>query len=265
MNLKIGTENPYKLVRGSKFNGAKAYLVEKLLGKKSDLHLDFGAHDGELIATLKTHKLIKEGVGLDANRNVVELYRDAMPVGVDLKCIKPNSPIPFDDDTFSSISIVGVVEHVVDQTRLLKDLHRVLAPGGMILIAVPGKHFFSWLDMGNWKFTFPKLHEWYIVRKKGRDYFKNHFSENPNGLYGDVEKEKFWHEHFSKNSLQELTEQCGFLVEDVDGFGFFNRVLANVAYFAPKFMTKYFTRLIDIDARYFSATEIWVLAKKEAS
>jgi hypothetical protein len=121
------------------------------------------------------------------------------------------------------------------------------------------------LDMGNWKFVFPRLHEWYICRTKGKEYFKIHYSENPDGLYGDVEREKFWHEHFSKKDLIQLTQTCGFLVEEVDGFGFFNRVLTNTAYFLPKFMTRFFAWLIELDARYFDSTEIWILARKDAT
>jgi len=263
MKINVGTENPYKTVRKAKFNGAKAYLVEKLLEDNSNLHLDFGAHDGELVASLKMHDLILKGVGLDANSAVVEKYSGAMPNGVELKTIKTNSPIPFEDSIFSSVSIIGVVEHVVEQEKILKELNRVLAPGGTILIAVPGKHFFSFLDMGNWKFIFPKFHEWYIVLTKGRNHFKRYFSENPDGLYGDIEKEKFWHQHFSKNDLKELTQKCGFRVKDIDGFGFFNRVITNVAYFLPKFMIGFFNRLVELDARYFESAEIWVLAKKD--
>jgi ubiquinone/menaquinone biosynthesis C-methylase UbiE len=265
MKLTLSDDNPYKQVRKAKFNGAKAYLVEKLLINKSNLHLDFGAHDGELLTSLKAHNAIEKGIGLDANSDVVKQNRETMPDGVELEFLAPNVTIPFDRSTFSSVSIVGVVEHVVDQERLLKDLHRVLVPGGMIMIAVPGKHLFSFLDMGNWKFVFPRLHEWYICRTKGKEYFKIHYSENPDGLYGDVEREKFWHEHFSKKDLIQLTQTCGFLVEEVDGFGFFNRVLTNTAYFLPKFMTRFFAWLIELDARYFDSTEIWILARKDAT
>ena len=58
MNKTIRNINPYKDVRTCKFNGAKAYLVETMLDKKSNYHLDFGAHDGELISSLKSNNLI---------------------------------------------------------------------------------------------------------------------------------------------------------------------------------------------------------------
>jgi SAM-dependent methyltransferase len=263
MNKVIRNSNPYKNVRACKFNGAKAYLAEALFDQKCNYHLDFGAHDGELISSLKTNNLISRGEGIDANKEVVDANKCNMPDGVSLKVIETNSNIPFSESTFDSISVVGVVEHVVEQKKLLKELHRVLQPNGLILVAVPGKHLFSFLDMGNWKFIFPRLHEFFVVTSKGRDYFKNHYSENPNGLYGDVEKEKFWHEHFSKNDLKTLLKECGFFIKDVDGFGFFNRIITNLAYFSPNFLTNFFNILVKVDATYFASTEIWVLAEKK--
>ena len=262
MKQVVSDKNPYKSVRSCKFNGAKAYLAEVLLKQNSNYHLDFGAHDGELIASLKRNNLIAKGVGLDANKEMVDAHRVGMPMGVTLNLIEINSPIAFENNTFDSISIIGVVEHVVEQEKLLKELHRVLLPTGTILVAVPGKHLLSFLDMGNWKFKFPRLHEYYVVASKGRDFFKNQYSENPNGLYGDVEKEKFWHEHFSKNDLKILLMECGYSIKDVDGFGFFNRLITNLAYFSPNFLTNFFNLLVKIDARYFASTEIWVLAEK---
>jgi SAM-dependent methyltransferase len=262
MKIKITENNPYQEVRQAKFNGAKAYFIERLRSNRSDFHLDFGAHDGEFVGSLKKNDLILGGMGLDANSRVVEKNSSEMPVGVELKAIGTNSPIPFKDCTFSTVSLIGVVEHVVEQEKMLKELQRVMKPDGYILIAVPGKHFFSFLDMGNWKFIFPKLHEWYVRLTKGTAYFKDHYSENPDGLYGDVEKEKFWHQHFSKNELRLLVENCGFQTDDIDGFGYFNRVITNLAYFSPKFMIGLFNRLIEIDARFFQSTEIWILAKK---
>ncbi|MDA9112780.1 class I SAM-dependent methyltransferase [Gammaproteobacteria bacterium] len=262
MKQKLNSKNPYKNSINSKFNGSKAYLSEFLLLTSNNYHLDFGAHDGELISTLKKKNLISSGIGLDANREVVEANHSQMPEGVELKAININTSLPFNDSSFDSISIIGVIEHVVEQKRLIKELHRILIPGGSILVAVPGKHFFSFLDMGNWKFVFPRLHERYIVLTKGEQFFKDHYSHNPNGLYGDVEIEKFWHEHFKKNDLKSLLEECGFNIDDLDGFGFFNRVITNTAYFSPSFMTKFFNRLVELDALYFSSTEIWALAKK---
>lgn len=265
MKKELSTQNPYKKAINCKFNGAKAYLYELLHENKSENHLDFGAHDGELIMSLKKHDVISSGLGLDANNDVIQANSKHMLEDTKLELIKPNSSLQHNDNEFDSISIIGVIEHVVDQKKLINELYRVLKPGGFILVAAPGKHLFSFLDMGNWKFIFPTFHEWFTVLTKGRKFFEDKYSHNPNGLYGDVEVEKFWHEHFKKDDLKNLLMDCNLIIKDIDGFGFFNRILANTAFFTPKPIKKLFNKLIEIDALFFSSAEIWILAQKPDS
>jgi SAM-dependent methyltransferase len=50
--------------------------------------------------------------------------------------------IPFPDNTFDSILTNEVLEHVFNLEDILKELHRVLKPGGKILITTP----FAWTE-----------------------------------------------------------------------------------------------------------------------
>lgn len=45
--------------------------------------------------------------------------------------------LPFDDDAFDLIESMDVIEHVADPRGYLAELARVLAPGGMVVLAVP--------------------------------------------------------------------------------------------------------------------------------
>lgn len=47
--------------------------------------------------------------------------------------------LPFDDDAFDVIESMDVIEHVGDADRYLAELARVLAPGGIILLATPNR------------------------------------------------------------------------------------------------------------------------------
>lgn len=47
--------------------------------------------------------------------------------------------LPFLDDSFDAITCFEVLEHVVDPVRTLEEFHRVLKPGGQIVISVPNK------------------------------------------------------------------------------------------------------------------------------
>jgi SAM-dependent methyltransferase len=45
--------------------------------------------------------------------------------------------IPFEDETFGLALALDVIEHVPDDDRALTELHRVLTPGGTVLVTVP--------------------------------------------------------------------------------------------------------------------------------
>jgi len=127
-----------------------------------------------------------------------------------------------------------------------------------MVIAVPGKHLFSFMDLGNLKFRFPKLHKFYIEKRYGSLFYKNKFLNFENGLVGDIEIEKSWHEHFSINELSSLLEKNGFHVVEYDGCGFFNRVITFLSMVTPfKFQW-----LLNLDLKYFHKSQIFMLVRK---
>lgn len=224
--------------------------------------LDYGAYDGKMLETIVKAGLICEAQSVELNADIVEKNKDNLSLNHTLRVIKKNENLPFGDNFFDVISIMGVVEHVHDQDRLLLELNRVLKSNGLIIIAVPGKNLFSFLDFGNWKFIFPKIHKFYIRNKFGEEYYNYHYVECANGLIGDVEIEKKWHQHFTHNELELLLEKNGFVVNDKDGFGFFYRLFHNIGYLFP-FSKSFMRRLITIDAKIFSSAEIFVSAYKK--
>ena len=256
MKIKLSPSNPFPI-------NAKAHFWEILNDNgKSELHLDFGAHDGKVITDLVRTGVVKKAIGLDANTEVVKKSQDLLPENVELITIIVGEKIPFPDETFTSVSLFGVLEHVHDQDKLLKELYRVTKKGGLFVVAVPGKHFFSFMDMGNWKFVFPGVHKFFVTTWKGEEYYKNRYAANKDGLIGDIEAEKAWHQHFAKQELQKLLNQYSFETVAVDGFGFFWRVLRNIRYFSPGFIKKIIDKLVLADQKLFSSAEIWVITRK---
>lgn len=256
MKTKLSEGNPFGL-------DAKGYLWEMFAERgASECHLDYGSHDGDMLVKLATGGLVKNAVGLDLNSAVVARSVGRMPSNVSLLAIKKNAPLPFPDGWFTSVSMIGVLEHIHDQGRIIRELRRVTRSGGDILFAVPGRHFFSFLDMGNWKFVFPKLHRWFYLLTHSESEYTSRFSANIDGLIGDVEVEKGWHEHFSRDQLKDLLESHGLEVVDVDGAGFFYRIFANIKYFLPSKAGFIINPLLQLDARLFSSGEIWILARK---
>lgn len=256
MKTKLSAENPFGM-------NAKGYLWERLSKSvPSDVHLDYGAHDGKMLDVLVKAGFIRQAVGVDLNSIVVDRAAPNLPSNVKLFAVKKNVVLPFSDGYFQSVSMVGVLEHIFDQEHIIEELKRVTRPGGEILFAVPGKHLFSFLDMGNWKFVFPKIHRWFYTLTHSDSDYISRYTANKDGLIGDVEAEKSWHQHFSQAELENLLKRHGLNVVDRDGFGYFNRILMNIRFFVPGSLKKLIDPLVRIDAKLFESAEIWVVVRK---
>lgn len=79
------------------------------------------------------------GCGKDIREGWINLDSVALP-NVDVVHDITALPLPFEDAWFDVILCKDVLEHV-DYIPVLKDLHRILKPGGKLLIQVP--HFNS--------------------------------------------------------------------------------------------------------------------------
>lgn len=60
----------------------------------------------------------------------------ALP-GVDVVHDVDHAPWPFADGSFDLVFLNHVLEHVVDVVATMEEIHRVLAPGGRVVIQVP--------------------------------------------------------------------------------------------------------------------------------
>jgi SAM-dependent methyltransferase len=54
--------------------------------------------------------------------------------GVGFKLLNPNKPLPFEDSSFAVVTCLMCLHHVDDQPLMLRELFRVLKPGGMLVI-----------------------------------------------------------------------------------------------------------------------------------
>lgn len=261
MKTKLSNNNPFK----STMRLGQAFTWELISEfkdhEKSAVVLDYGAYDGKMLDQFVKDRIVNSAISVDLNKDVVEGHKLKLAHGHNLILIYKGEPLPFENESFDCITMIGVLEHVFDQTKLLNELSRVLKKNGIFIVAVPGKHLFSFLDFGNWKFIFPGIHRRYIKMKFGEAYYNKHFVQCVNGLFGDIELEKKWHQHFSFKELSFLLKSSGFEVYKEDGFGFFFRLLHNIGYFLP-FLRRATDKLIQLDGRLFSSAEIFVASRK---
>lgn len=254
MRTFISTENPF---------GANRYgfLWEKLSLFKHGRHLDYGAYDGNVLIKLALSRVIKEGVGVDVNKNIVNSSTN-LPENISLITIETGSKLPFEEKTFDTVSILDVVEHIHDQKLVLNELNRILNPGGKIIVTVPRKYIFSFLDVGNFKFIFPRLHKIAYQLKYSKEEYHKRYVECANGLFGDIEVEKKWHQHFSNKELADLLRKCGFTNVEFDESGLFARPLIMLSLLFP-FAKSFINRIIEIDYKKFGQMNLFCMAEKQ--
>lgn len=226
-------------------------------------HLDFGCGDGRFLVALEG-KSSARLTGVDVSREAVTQAEKTCG-SAQIVHLDATTPLPFPDAEFSSASLLDVLEHVHEQDELLGELRRVLSDGGVLIVTVPGRYVLSFLDLGNAKFRFPRLHRWCYCRKHSLQEYEQRYAANPDGLIGDVSARKRWHEHFSRNKLESLLKRNGFSVVEFDGAGFFLRLLkiAELLFRRLGPARGAVRKMMAWDARLFSSANLFCVARKE--
>lgn len=103
--------------------------------------LDCGTCDGEYAARLPDYGA-REVIGIDVDPERVaraeERWRGAAEVTFEAAA---GEKLPYPDAYFDGVLLNEVLEHVDDQCRTLAEVHRVLAPGGVLALFSPNRWF----------------------------------------------------------------------------------------------------------------------------
>jgi 2-polyprenyl-3-methyl-5-hydroxy-6-metoxy-1,4-benzoquinol methylase len=107
----------------------------------SDMHLgelepgrllDIGCGDGEF-----GHRIGQQGWsvdGIDFNAEAARLAEQRYGLKVDICDVEDMSYL---DDSFDAVTMHHVIEHLPDPLAVLRDVHRILKPGGSLVIVTP--------------------------------------------------------------------------------------------------------------------------------
>jgi len=101
--------------------------------------------------------------------------------------------LPFPDDYFDGVILSEILEHIDDDVAGLREVRRVLKPGGAVAITVPHARYPFWWDPINW--TLERV-------------FNTHIQHGP--LAG------IWANHvrlYHRFELRQAVEEAGFVVE----------------------------------------------------
>lgn len=96
--------------------------------------LDFGCGNGDVVEELRSHGRDAIGVELDEPR-----IRQALKPGARAHVVLygGDTPLPFEPSSFDWIVSTEVIEHVPGIARYVPEFHRLLRPGGRMLVTTP--------------------------------------------------------------------------------------------------------------------------------
>jgi len=177
--------------------------------------LDVGCNAGALLADCARAYPNIRLAGVDVNQDAVPVARKEVP-RADIRHTMGQT-LPFSDGEFDCVTCIEVIEHIPQELRAatLREIHRVLAPGGRFVLRCPHEGAFAWLDSNNFRFRLPWLYN-RLVGKGKRDFG-----------YARGSEDVVWHHHFTKHELGSLVAD-GFVVEHTHYGGLFLFPIADV-------------------------------------
>lgn len=110
-----------------------ARLLDPGLKPDSARILDVGTSTGTNLRLL-TDLGFSHVVGVELNPSAAEFARQKTGVEV---LVADSTALPFEDCEFDCVFATDVIEHIEDDEAALKELARVLRPGGKLIITVP--------------------------------------------------------------------------------------------------------------------------------
>lgn len=110
------------------------FFQEKCISE-NDKVLDYGCGTGAILTGLSGINKY-ESYGVDVSENAIDYAKSQFKDYNWLK-ISIDDKLPFNDGNFDVVLSSEVIEHVFDVDSYLKELHRVLKPGGILGITCP--------------------------------------------------------------------------------------------------------------------------------
>ena len=195
--------------------------IQSLVPDSTGRLLDIGCGKGEFLSQVKG---VRERYGCDLDPNMIDMAKNMVANGV-FFTVGVDAQIPFPDGWFDVVTLLSVLEHVPDERAILGEVQRVLRPGGRLIVLVPHKGLFSFADIGNLKFRFPRLHKKVHLRLLGtsRVEYGMKFEKQAGNLLVGCHSNQ-WHVHYSKAEVETLLAPW-FQIEYMFGFCLFRPIL----------------------------------------
>lgn len=164
--------------------------VSKFMPKKENIRLlDCATGTGDqLFSLMKRSRNVSQAVGVDMASEMLrigkqKLKRKSYARKVTLKqaCV---TSLPFVDDSFDCATISFGIRNVVDVPSCLKEIHRVLNPGGRILVlefSLPTNRKLKAAHLFYLRRFIPKIGGWISKDKEAYSYLNQTIETFPHG------------------------------------------------------------------------------------
>ena len=149
-------------------------IIRRIAKKKGARFLDCGCGAGEYVFTLTKYNVI-DAFGLEFDEAKVRKAQTHPHYGARVRQ-GDLQQMPFPDGNFDYALLNEVLEHVPDESRALKEIFRVLAPGGLLFVFSPNRWFPFETHGICWKNGGKKIPHWvpfipYIPLRLGSKFF----------------------------------------------------------------------------------------------
>ena len=110
-------------------------LSDEIAGKSSVRVLDVGCGTG---ANVSAFEALAPTVGIDASMDALHFCQSR---GIRSVALSPVEELPFRRGSFNIVTALDMLEHTDDDLHALREIHRVTARDGLVLITVPAYGF----------------------------------------------------------------------------------------------------------------------------
>lgn len=162
------------------------FIFKVIEREKPEKILDVGCGRGFYIKSAALYGFIREIHGIDKNeRYLAQAKEGVLDKRINLQTGSAYG-LPYKANYFDLVICSEVLEHLTYDARALREILRVLSPGGTLIVSVPSRNFpFLW-DPINWT----------LMR-----FFNTHINKNIWWLAG------MWADHLRLYSMGELTRK----------------------------------------------------------
>jgi ubiquinone/menaquinone biosynthesis C-methylase UbiE len=133
---RVTGENPFQTADAIRANQQATVRLVRKYAKRGGSLLDAGCGMGDLMIRFPTMHV--EGVEIASAYLEVAAERHLQVKDELLE------NLPWEDDVFDAVTCTDVLEHVLDVNSVMRELKRVLRPGGVIVARVPDMEPVAW-------------------------------------------------------------------------------------------------------------------------